>query len=93
MKGKKTGGRAKGTANKTTTFTKIIINNILSDYQSSGLMADDISELEPKDRLHVMIKLMEFNIPKPQSVSLDITSEGKKTIEDELIALSEENEK
>jgi hypothetical protein len=56
-------------------------------------MAEDISELEPKDRLHIMIKLMEFNIPKPQSVSLDITNESKKTIEDNLIALSEENEK
>jgi len=47
----KTGGRQKGTQNKTTTVTKQVIASLLSDYNESGLMAKDFKELEPKDRL------------------------------------------
>jgi hypothetical protein len=36
----------------------------------------------------VWIKLCEFNVPKPQSISLDVNEAAKKTIEDKLIELS-----
>lgn len=52
----------------------------------------DIASLEPAERVKVWIKLCEFCISKPQTVSLDMTMEHKKTIEDRLIELSEDDE-
>lgn len=91
-KGKKTGGRKKGTPNKATAFSKEVINDILTDYRESGALGKDISQLEPKERLDVMIKLMGFVTPKPQSISMDITSSNSITIEDTLAELAEEND-
>lgn len=91
-KGKKTGGRKAGTPNKTTAFSKSVIQEILTDYTSTGLLDGDIKKLEPKDRLDIMVKLMSFITPKPQSVDMNITSNKPKTIEDTLKELSEENE-
>lgn len=103
MKGKKTGGRTKGTPNKTTAAMKDVIKDIVSAYMSNEVIdeknmnerhfAADLARLEPKDRLDAMIKLMAFVTPKPQSVALGlIDGEKKKTIEDTLRELSEEND-
>ena len=89
---KKPAGRKKGAINKATAFSKAIINNMLSNYQSSGLMMEDLELLDPKDRLHVMIKLMEFITPKPQSVDMTINAEAKITTEDTLRQLAQEND-
>ena len=92
MKGKKTGGRQKGTPNKTTAFSKTVIENILTDYTDSDLMADDMKALEPKDRLDIMVKLMGFITPKPQSIDMSVTSKTSLTIEEALLKLAKENE-
>ena len=92
MKGKKTGGRQKGTPNKATAFSKSVIQEILTDYTSSELFDKDLKAIEPKDRLDIMVKLMAFTTPKPQSVDMSITSNMPKTIEDTLKELSEEND-
>lgn len=92
MKGKKTGGRQKGTPNKATAFSKSVIQEILTDYTSSDLFRKDMQDLDPKDRLDIMVKLMAFTTPKPQSVDMSITSNIPRTIEDTLKELSEENE-
>lgn len=84
----KAGGRAKGTPNKVTAITREIINDL-----ASGLInqvENDLLKLSPKDRVAVFIKLCEFNIPKPQSISLDMNVEAKKTIEDRLRELADE---
>ncbi|MBQ9203489.1 MAG: hypothetical protein IJ155_04515 [Prevotella sp.] len=91
-KGKKTGGRQKGTPNKATAFTKEVISDILSDYYSTGQMAKDMKELEPKERVDAILKLAAFVTPKPQSIDMSITSSKKKTIEDTLEELAEEND-
>lgn len=91
-KGHKTGGRQKGTPNKVTAFSKSIIEDILSDYVDTEMMAEDLKKLDPKDRLDIMVKLMAFTTPKPQSIDMSITGIKKKTIEDTLEDLSEENE-
>lgn len=90
MKGKKTGGRVKGSVNKTTAFTKEIITDLLSEYTNSGMMADDFRALEPQDRLEIAVKLTSFVVAKPQSIDMSVTSVKKKTIEDILTDLSEE---
>lgn len=92
MKGKKTGGRKAGTPNKTTAFSKSVIQEILTDYTNSELFQSDMKKLDAKDRLDIMVKLMAFTTPKPQSVDMSITSNKPKTIEDTLQELSEENE-
>lgn len=87
--GKKTGGRKKGTPNKTTTLGKDVIVSLLSDYSASGLMATDFAALEPKDRLIIAERLMQYALPKMQTTSVDIsTSETDSTIEDRLSQLA-----
>lgn len=82
---------------------KDVIKDIVSNYMSNEVIdekngferhfASDIARLEPKDRLDAMIKLMAYVTPKPQSVALGlIGGEKKKTIEDTLRELSEEND-
>lgn len=88
MKGKKTGGRVKGTPNKATAFNRDLINSILSDYYDSGGMVQDLCHLEPKDRVDAIIKLIAFVTPKPQSIDMSVVAK-KKTIEDVLISLSQ----
>lgn len=88
--GLKYGGRQKGTPNKATSLCRETISALLSDYQNSGLMLTDFQALEPKDRLAIAEKMMQYAMPKMQATSIGITNESKKTIEDTLIALSEE---
>ncbi len=92
MKGKKTGGRTKGTPNKATAFSKAVIQDILTEYTDSGSFNKDMKKLEPKDRLDIIVKLMAFTTPKPQSIDMSVTAVKNKTIEKTLEELSEENE-
>lgn len=91
-KGKKTGGRTAGTPNKKTAAIREVVTNIVEEYSSSQQMMKDIAELDPKDRLMVIVKLTEYVIPKLQSTTLDVAVESKKTIEDRLIELAEDDE-
>ena len=85
----KTGGRVKGTPNKTTAITKEVISKILDEYNSSGQMKSDLMGLEPRDRLDIVIKLMHYILPKVQSVALDVSgSLEHRTIEDKLTELA-----
>lgn len=93
MKGKKTGGRQKGTPNKVTTMSKAAIAEVLSDYNESGLLQSDFMLLKPLERITIAEKLMQYVMPKIQSVAVDLgASEENKTIEDRLIALSQKHE-
>lgn len=90
-KGKKTGGRQKGSVNKVTALSKTVIADLLAEYHSSGLMNKDFRDLEPKDRMAITEKMMQYVLPKMQSTSVDLsTSENKKTIEDTLAELANE---
>ncbi len=87
--GKKTGGRKAGTPNKTTAITKEAISKIIDEYNSSGMMQSDLMGLDPRDRLDIAVKLMNYVLPKVQSVALDVTGDiATKTIEDELTELA-----
>lgn len=90
-KGVRLGGRAKGTPNKTTAATKEVITNLLTEYSNNGTMSDDFDSLEPKERLAIAEKLMQYVMPKIQSVAVDLSGGDKKiTIETQLKELSEE---
>lgn len=84
-KREKTGGRIKGTPNKVTSLSKSVISNLLDDYQDSGLMSKDFLALEPKDRMMIAEKLMQYVLPRMQTTQVDInTKETKITIEQKL---------
>lgn len=92
-KGKKTGGRVKGTPNKATVLGKTVIIDLLSEYNNSGQMTSDFAELEPKERLIIAERLMQYVLPKMQSTSVDVAmSEKRKTIEDSLAELAREDD-
>lgn len=91
--GKKTGGRKKGTPNKSTTLGKEVIVTLLSDYSNSGLMTSDFMALDPKDRLVIAERLLQYTMPKMQATAIDLNSGDKdKTIEDRLAELAGSDE-
>jgi hypothetical protein len=82
MKGAKTGGRTKGTPNRTTKELKEKIHNIV-EVQLENIESD-LQNLEAKDRLHILLKLFEYVLPKQREQKLDFTSLSNTEI-DELI--------
>lgn len=91
----KTGGRVAGTPNKVTSLSKTVISNLLNDYQSTGLMYQDFLAIEPKDRMQIAERLMQYVMPRMQATQVDInTQDTQMTIERKLIERSKDpNEK
>ena len=73
----KTGGRTKGTLNRTTTETKELIQKIVSTELES--ITDLLKQLEPTERVNAIIKLLPYLIPKQQEVAIEV-KEPTKTI-------------
>lgn len=85
----KSGGRQPGHLNKQTKITKEIINKLLSNYQDSGQMYKDFYDLEPKDRITMAEKLMQYIVPKLAATQVDLNATVTEiTIEQKLIELS-----
>ncbi|MGN0032426.1 MAG: hypothetical protein ACI358_01400 [Candidatus Limimorpha sp.] len=87
MKGKKTGGRQKGTPNRTSGAVREAIAKMLDGYFNSEQFAKDISLLKPVDRVAAMEKFAAYVAPKLQATSIDISEDSVKTIEEKLIEL------
>ena len=66
------------------------MSKILSDYQESGLMMDDFMKLEPKDRMMMAEKFIQYTTPKLQAVAVSGDGERHFTIEDKLVELARE---
>jgi hypothetical protein len=89
MPRKKTGGRQKGTPNKTTGITKKVISGLLERYSENGKMDEDFMALKPRERIAIAEKLMQYVLPKMQSTSVDMSiNEDKKTIDETLRELA-----
>lgn len=94
-KGKKTGGRQKGTPNKVTALAKGMMekwleaHNAIPEGDVSPLIMQDFMELEPRDRVKVSTEFIKIIMPK--NISID-EGEVKLTIEDKLAQLSGEEE-
>ena len=88
MLGKKTGGRQKGSVNKVTNMSKAVISDLLTNYNSSGLMESDFMQLDGKDRITIAEKLMQYVMPKMQSVQGDIETHVKPSVAAKLRQLS-----
>ena len=90
--GKKYGGRVAGTPNRITGEVRASIARMIDGYFSSERFLSDIEALEPKDRVAAMEKFTAYIAPKLQSTTLDMSVEGKMTIEDKLRELSGEDD-
>jgi len=66
----KTGGRKKGTPNKITGSVKDWLSNLIDENRLQ--IEKDIQALEPKERLQILEKFMQYTIPKMQSVQTKI---------------------
>lgn len=92
-KGKKTGGRVAGTPNKKSAQLREYLAQMVNEYKESGQMELDLSCLEPKDRLTIYEKYMQYSLPKLQAVEFKGEIESKVTLADTLVQLSEENDR
>lgn len=66
----KTGGRRKGTPNKVTGNIREWLSNLVDKNRLQ--IEKDLKALEPKDRLQVLEKFMQYTTPKMQSVQTKI---------------------
>jgi hypothetical protein len=90
-KGKKTGGRQKGTPNRLTSDIKAMLAKVVGDYTADKQFSDDWKALEPKDRLALTEKFMQYIVPKMQAVAVSGDEDKPLTIEEKLVALSKAN--
>ena len=66
----KTGGRIKGTTNKVTSDMRQWLRMLIDDNRNK--FEKDLAEVEPPQRLAILEKLMQYCIPKMQSIDATI---------------------
>lgn len=64
------GGRAKGTPNKTTATIRDWVQNLIDGNRQQ--IEADLKQLQPKERVTTLVKLLDYVIPRMQSVSAKI---------------------
>ena len=62
-------GRPKGTPNKATQDLRAWIDGLLND--NRDMIISDLRQIEPYQRLQIVEKLMQYTIPKQQSISIE----------------------
>ncbi len=78
----KTGGRQKGTPNKITTSHRELIQTILGKEIEAGKIEKELSKLEGKDYLDIVLKLAGFVVPKLNSVTFQDKAQNEPIIID-----------
>ena len=66
----KTGGRIAGTPNKVTIEMKTWLSGLID--KNRRQMEKDLKRLQPRDRLLIFEKLMQYTVPKMQAVTTQI---------------------
>ena len=93
--GRKTGGRKKGTPNKTTALAKGMMEKWLEAHNTAPkgdvmpLIMRDFMELDPRDRIKVTTEFIKIIMPKNINVA---EGDMPLTIEDKLAALAGDEE-
>lgn|GEM_PF-490206 len=92
----KTGGRKKGTPNKTSKVVKDKFLEEICDYVESGLFHADMVDktVSPIERLNIVAKLANYILPKQSSVdsTVNVTSDEHQSVLDRLNQLAQDNE-
>lgn len=78
-------GRPKGSLNHNTIKIRSAINEIIDGNLEK--FKKDINNLEPKDRIRVIIDLLQYAVPKLQATQLDIDGGTKSKFESMLDGL------
>lgn len=78
MKKEKTGGRAKGTPNRTTAETKELLQSIVSNELDK--MGALLEQLEPNERINAISKLLPYIIPRQNELTAEVTVQPKTVI-------------
>jgi hypothetical protein len=87
----KTGGRTKGTPNKTTKEIKGIIQTVVEEQLET--IEKDLKQLEPKDRLNVLLKLVEYVLPKQREQKIDFNSLTDTEIDELINRITDESKR
>lgn len=81
------GGRAKGTPNKATADLKTWIGDILE--KGRDKFSESMDKLEPREYIKVYVGLLNYVVPKQQSVSVDAEAEIKQHEQDKILSKEE----
>lgn len=76
----KTGGRAKGTPNKTTAETKQLLQNVVT--KQIEKLETTLNKLEPVERVNALSKLLPYILPKQQGVEIELKNDRVRTSEE-----------
>lgn len=89
----KTGGRVKGTPNKVTSSLKEWISSLIDENREQ--IENDLKSLEPKERLQILSRFLEYIIPKAKTESEEeiSTEECTSLIRQSIINLNKFNDK
>jgi hypothetical protein len=91
MKGLKTGGRTKGTPNRTTKELKELIHNIVEVQLDT--IEEDLQDLDPKDRLNILLRLVEYVLPKQREQKIDFSNLSDAEIDKLINKISDESKR
>ena len=72
----------------TTDATRDAIAMMIDDYIDSGLMSKDFIQLEPKDRMQIIDKLLRYRLPQLSAVDVNAAVTTTSPLEEELKALA-----
>ena len=87
--GVKTGGRQKGTPNRTTKEAKQVLQNIVNkELENITTLLD---KLEPKERIDSSIKLLPYIVPKQQEIAIENRESEFKNITITIVPPTDDN--
>lgn len=75
----KSGGRQKGTPNKITKSVRNVLEKVIS--RNARHIQRDLDALDPKDRLTILEKFMQYVVPKQSAIKAEITDLSPDDIE------------
>jgi hypothetical protein len=90
MPRQKTGGRTKGTPNKTTCNTRAHFELLL--HQNLETLQNDLLALSPRWRVHYLLELSKFVIPTLKAAEIDLTTNNPDNINEIIFTIVNENE-
>ncbi|MEL6305774.1 MAG: hypothetical protein AAFO07_32155 [Bacteroidota bacterium] len=88
--GMKFGGRKKGTPNKNTSALRDRVESLINDNWEDVLK--DIKELTGKERVDIIVRLLEYSLPKLQRTQLEEVQPPKVTTINLGVGVSPETE-
>jgi hypothetical protein len=87
----KTGGREKGTPNKTTKELKQVLHSVIE--QQLETIEEDLQKLDPKDRLNILLRLVEYVLPKQREQKIDFNSLTDTEIDELINRITDESKR